>query len=267
MRADFHIHTGFSADTDVTPEAMIEQAIALGLKTICITDHEDYDFPKEGGTFEVDVETYFAKMRQLQEEYKEQLEILIGIEVGIQPHTGDYNSRFVTTHPFDFVIGSVHAIERLDPYYRQYFIGKTDKEAYRRAFEETLVDIQNNPDFDVLGHIDYVVRYGEKQAEDYSYGKYSDIIDEILKTLIVNGKGIELNTAGWKYGLPFAHPHPDVLKRYRELGGEIITVGSDGHKPEHIAYDFHKVGALLEECGFKYYTEFRQRKPYFCAIP
>ena len=267
MNVDFHMHTGFSADTDVAPEAMIEQAIALGLKTICVTDHEDYDFPKEGGTFEVDAKAYLSKMRQLQETYKKQLEILIGVEVGIQPHTGDYNSRFVSKSPFDFVIGSVHAIEGLDPYYGQYFIGKTDAEAYRRAFEETLVDIKNNPDFDVLGHIDYVIRYGKEKERAYSYHEYADVIDEILKTLIHNGKGLELNTAGWKYGLSFAHPHPDILKRYRELGGEILTVGSDGHRPEHIAYDFHRVNDLLKGCGFKYYTEFRQRKPYFCALP
>ena len=87
-----------------------------------------------------------------------------------------------------------------------------------------------------------------------------------MKHLIEHGKGLELNTAGWKYGLPFAHPHQDVLKRYKELGGEIITIGSDGHRPEHVAYDFHKVKDYLEACGFKYYTEFRQRKPYFCAL-
>ena len=84
-----------------------------------------------------------------------------------------------------------------------------------------------------------------------------------MRYLIANGKGIEINTAGWKYGLPFAHPHQDVLKRYKELGGEIITVGSDAHRPEHVGYDFYKVGDLLKECGFKYYTEFKARKPIF----
>ena len=80
---------------------------------------------------------------------------------------------------------------------------------------------------------------------------------------IEHGKGIELNTAGLKYGLPYAHPHRDVLKRYRELGGEILTIGSDAHKPEHVAYDFQKVPELLESCGFRYYTEFIGRKPVF----
>ena len=115
--------------------------------------------------------------------------------------------------------------------------------------------------------MDYMVRYGETKEKEYSYQRYADVIDEILKTIIAKGKGIELNTAGLKYGLPFAHPHPDVLKRYRELGGEIITVGADGHRPDHIAYDFYKVSDILKSCGFKYYTEFSDRKPVFKQLP
>ena len=90
--------------------------------------------------------------------------------------------------------------------------------------------------------------------------------DEILKTLISMGKGIELNTAGLKYGLGWAHPHPEVLKRYRELGGEMITVGSDGHKAEHYAWEFDKAEDILRDAGFKYYAVFRGRKPEFVRI-
>ena len=132
---------------------------------------------------------------------------------------------------------------------------------------EMLEDIRSTPDFDVLGHIDYVVRYGNGKAEGYSYQKYADEIDEILKAVIERGKGIELNMAGLKYGLPFAHPHPDILKRYRELGGEIVTVGADGHRPEHIAWEFDKACDILKGCNFKYYTEFKERKPIFLTLP
>ena len=111
--------------------------------------------------------------------------------------------------------------------------------------------------------MDYVVRYGKNREKEYAYSKFSDEIDMILKYLIEHGKGIELNTSGLKYGLPFAHPCPEILKRYRELGGEIITIGADAHKPEHIAYDFEKVKSILTDCGFKYYTEFLKRKPVF----
>ena len=153
-----------------------------------------------------------------------------------------------------------------DPYYRENFAELTDEELYRAMFEETLTIVKRVDDFDSLGHLDYIVRYGREQERSYSYDANKEIIDEILKHLIANGKGLELNTAGLKYGLPFAHPYPEILRRYRELGGEIITVGSDGHKPEHLAYDFQKVEGILSACGFKYYTEFRQRKPIFKQV-
>ena len=269
MKSDFHMHTNFSTDSDSTPEQMIEGAIQKGLQTICFTDHQDVDFPKsimpEG--FQVDFENYFETLRKLQIKYQNQIEILIGVELGLQPHLGKVYKELAENYPFDFIIGSVHILDGMDPYFKEYFEGKTDEEGYRRAFEITLENIKNISDYDVLGHLDYVVRYGKNQDRDYSCSKYAGYIDEILRHLIENGKGLEINTAGFKYGLSFAHPHTDVLKRYRELGGEIITIGSDGHKPEHIAYDFHKVSDILKACGFKNYTEFRHRKPIFRQLP
>ena len=170
------------------------------------------------------------------------------------------------SYHFDFVIGSVHSIRRSDIAFGEIFKSYSDEEVYHMTLEETLEDVKLYDDFDTLGHLDYMTRYGRTREKEYSYQKYSEIIDEILKVLIHKGKGLELNMAGLKYGLPYAHPHKDVLKRYKELGGEIITIGADGHKPEHIAYDFHKVKEILNECGFAYYTEFKERKPVFCQL-
>lgn len=264
MRADYHVHTNFSKDSDASPEEQVREAISKGLKTICITDHHDLDYSEPN--FEIDLEKYVPMLRMLQEKYREQIKILIGMEFGMQPHLGNACGELAAKYPFDFIIGSIHLVDGQDPYFRTLFDGKNDEEVYRRGFEVTLECMKCTSDFDVLGHVDYIVRYGHNREQDYSYAKYADYLDEILKQLIQNGKGLEVNTGGWKYGLTFAHPHQDLLKRYRELGGEIITIGSDAHRPEHIAYDFHRVGAYLENCGFKYYTEFRQRKPYFCAI-
>ena len=120
--------------------------------------------------------------------------------------------------------------------------------------------------FDSLGHLDYVVRYGAHQAEAYSYRKYAEEIDEILKHLISHGKGLEMNMAGMKYGLGFPNPHPDVIRRYKELGGEIVTIGADAHRPEHVAFDYEQAGEILISCGFSYYAEFKGRKPVFRRI-
>lgn len=267
MKSDCHMHTNFSADSEAAPREMVEGAIAKGLDMICFTDHEDKDYPVQYDSFTFDKEDYFKTMRALQDEYQDRIEIRIGVEIGLQPHLNTYYKEYINAHPFDFVIGSLHLIHGMDPYHGGLFLEKSDADAYREAFEAMLECVQKVDDFDVLGHIDYVVRYGKHQADEYSYRTFAPDIDEILKEIIRRGKGIELNTAGFKYGLGFCHPHPDVIKRYRELGGEIITIGADGHKPEHIAYNFKVVNDTLKQCGFKYYTEFKERKPIFKQLP
>lgn len=263
MRADVHMHSTFSHDSDASPEQMILGAIEKKLEMICFTDHFDKDNTAWGLEDIFDPEEYFRILSPLREKYKDQIDVRIGVELGLQPHLGAYYHTFVEKYPFDFVIGSVHSAGGYDIAHGDLFEERSDEEVYRLILEESLEDVEVTDNFDVLGHLDYMARYGKEKEKAYSCQKFSEIIDEILKMLIAKGKGIELNMAGLKYGLPFAHPRSDVLKRYRELGGEIITVGADGHKPEHIAYDFQKAADILTSCGFKYYTEFAGRRPVF----
>lgn len=273
IQADMHMHTWFSTDSEACPRDMADEAVRKGLKTICFTDHFDKDDLEWGEEGIFDVDAYFAEMQKLQEEYAGKLNIRIGIELGLRTYLKDYYEELTKKYPFDFVIGSVHNVPYkkdaegnilyTDPAAEKLFTDRTDKEAYRLMMETTLENVRTSDCFQTLGHLDYVVRYGKSREKEYSYTDYADIIDEILKLLIEKEKGLEVNSAGLKYGLPFAHPHPDVLKRYRELGGEIITIGADAHKPEHIAYDFAKAEEILKSCGFKYYTEFFEQKPVF----
>ena len=273
IQADMHMHTWFSTDSEAWPCDMADEAVRKGLKTICFTDHFDKDDLEWGEEGIFDVDAYFVEMQKLQEEYAGKLNIRIGIELGLRTYLKDYYEELTKKYPFDFVIGSVHNVPYkkdaegnilyTDPAAEKLFTDRTDKEAYRLMMETTLENVRTSDCFQTLGHLDYVVRYGKSREKEYSYTDYADIIDEILKLLIEKEKGLEVNSAGLKYGLPFAHPHPDVLKRYRELGGEIITIGADAHKPEHIAYDFAKAEEILKSCGFKYYTEFFEQKPVF----
>lgn len=273
IQADMHMHTWFSTDSEACPRDMADEAVRKGLKTICFTDHFDKDDLEWGEEGIFDVDAYFVEMQKLQEEYAGKLNIRIGIELGLRTYLKDYYEELTKKYPFDFVIGSVHNVPYkkdaegnilyTDPAAEKLFTDRTDKEAYRLMMETTLENVRTSDYFQTLGHLDYVVRYGKSREKEYSYTDYADIIDEILKLLIEKEKGLEVNSAGLKYGLPFAHPHPDVLKRYRELGGEIITIGADAHKPEHIAYDFAKAEEILKSCGFKYYTEFFEQKPVF----
>jgi histidinol-phosphatase (PHP family) len=263
---DYHNHTDFSADCDTPAELMIEKAIDLGLAYLCMTDHMDPDMQFPGLDFTFDLDEYFAKHQELKKRYQDKITLLTGIELGLQPHIGDDLRNIVNAGTYDFIIGSIHVVDHVDPYFKEYWEGKTEYQGTYRYFENVLESLAAFDDFDVFGHLDYVVRYGPTQDKNYSYYQYKEIIDEILKVLISKNIGLELNTAGLKYGLSFAHPQVEVLKRYRELGGEIITVGSDGHKPEHLAYDFHKVPDILKEADFSYYTIFKNRKPEFIKL-
>lgn len=263
MISDCHMHTRFSSDSDAPLEEMAEQALKLGMKRICVTDHYDMEYP--GGEFSLDTASYLKELEELGERYAGRLEIRRGVELGLQPHLGQSIRAYTRTHPFDYVIGSVHLVRGLDPYDRDQYPG-SDRELYREYFICTLENIRSVTGFQALGHLDYVVRYGYGREKEYSYRAYADVIDEILRELICRGIALEVNSGGLKYGLGFPNPHPDVLKRYRELGGELVTVGSDAHRPEHVGYGFSQVREILLDCGFQYFAEFSRRKPVFTRL-
>lgn len=266
MISDFHLHTEFSGDSDTPVRNQVERAIALGMKEICITDHHDYGADFADIDFSLDTDAYLLYMKQVQQEYQDRIRVNIGVELGLQLHVREHLSEYEKSYPFDFIIGSSHFIDRMDPYYPEYFIGRTEQDAYEHYFEVTHKRIQAMDCFDVCGHLDYIIRYGANRNRSYSLKQYQDYIDPILKILIERGKGLECNTSGYKYHLGHPHPSEEILTRYRELGGEILTVGSDAHKPEHLGYCFQEAAELLKSCGFRYYTVYHNRKPEFIPL-
>ena len=267
ITADYHVHTNFSSDSQALMESMIERAIELGLKRICITDHMDYDYPTQYNLpFVFEPEPYVETIRGLKEKYKEKISLLMGIECGVRPYLANRYNELLNQYEFDFVIASSHLARDMDVYYKEYWEDVSEEEGYRIYFETILDNINSFDNFDVYGHLDYVVRYGPSKGSNFKYELYKELFDEILKKIIAMGKGIEANTAGYKYGLNRPHPTPEILKRYKELGGNILTIGSDAHKPEHLAYDFSEVRKLLLQLGFTTYTVFENRKPIFLDL-
>lgn len=265
MYWDTHLHSHFSGDSTADPNDMILAAIEKKLDGICFTDHIDWDYP--GPTpFTFDPATYFKTLSLLQKKYRSKISVQIGVELGLQPHLKKRYEDFTKNWEFDQVIASSHVVHGFDPYYPEFYNGKTEDAAYLEYFESILENLAIFQDFDVYGHIDYVVRYGPNKNQNYSYEKFQDIIDEILRTLISMGKGIEINMAGFKYGLSHPNPTEKILRRYRELGGEILTTGADAHLPKHVAYDYKKLKQILTEAGFSYYTVFQKRKAVFYPL-
>lgn len=269
ITADFHTHTSFSGDCNTPMENMIQTAISQNMSHLCFTEHLDLDYPyREDDTldFHLDTDKYYKEFLTLQERYKDKLQLLWGVELGLQKHIFPNLRDYVKSYPFDFIIASSHLCNGGDPYYPDFFENRKEEDVYEEYFSSILENVKHFSDYDVYGHLDYIVRYGPNKDARYSYEKYRDLFDSILKTIIEAGKGMELNTGGVKYGLRELHPSTAILKRYKELGGEILTIGSDAHTMEALQNHFSRAQSIMEECGFKYYTIFQNRKPRFMAL-
>lgn len=263
MLSDFHVHTCFSADSDCPPIEQAARAAALGMEEMCVTDHIDAgQVTEEGRVFEFDPDDYLAQMRRLREEFSDRFTLRIGVELGLDPDHEETVRSFPGRAPFDYVIGSVHVVDGMDPYYPHYFEVYPDEAGIRRYFEVCLDCVRRFEDYDCFGHLDYILRYAPRLPADYP-DAWRELTDPILRRLAETGHGLEFNTASLRRGMVFGNPHPQLLSRYRELGGEILCVGSDAHRSRDLGADFGRAREILLACGFRYYTTFAERKPLF----
>lgn len=266
--ADCHLHTSFSGDSTASMETQIQSGLQRGLTHMCFTDHYDPAFPYEKnpdvapGTFELDYASYRAEFLKMKEKYKCVIELRFGIELGLQPHLAPFLREYTASHTdLDFIIGSNHLCDGFDPYYPDFLVGRTEEEALSLYLEETLTNITCFDDIDSCGHLDYIARYLPHRDQIYTYKAFADRIDPILTMLIRKGIALEVNTSPLVKGFRYCNPLPDVLTRYREMGGELITIGSDAHVPEKIAGCFAETADLLTALGFRYYAVYTNRKP------
>ena len=267
ITADYHLHSEHSGDSTAPMETQILSGIENGLKVMCFTDHYDPEFPYDNnpdvapGTFELDYDLYKKDFLKMKDKYEGQIDLRFGVELGLQPHLGSFLQSYAQEHDFDFIIGSNHLCAGFDPYYPDFLFDRTQEEALEQYLEDTLANIRVFPDIDSCGHLDYVARYLPDRERIYNYGSFSDLIDPILRELITRGIALEINTAPLTKGMPYFNPLPDILARYREMGGDLITVGSDAHVPERIAGRFEETAGILRSLGFRYYAIYKERKP------
>lgn len=259
---DFHTHTGFSDDCDVSVEDMLKGAAAKGIKTLAVTDHYDPGYPDPEFPFILEFEKYHQTLLAAKEQYKNIMDIRIGLELGIMQGQFDISNKVINAFPYDMIIGSFHCLRNVDLYTYDYSAvdGPAMLEDFYTYMYECLKEFNN---YNIIGHLSIPDRYIGKL---YDYTFLTDIIDEILKLLIHNGKGIEINTSSFKYGTGTWLPRESILKRYHELGGEILTFGSDSHSPEYYQFHFNDAAELAKSLGFKYYCKFKQRQPEFLPL-
>lgn len=262
-KADYHLHTDLSLDSQEPLENQIKKAILLGFDEIVITDHHEAEFGQEKYFLETDISAYIKHFNLMKEKYKNQITLKLGAEIGYESRGKEIIDGFIKDNPFEFVICSIHCLDGHGFHLPPFFANKTKKEAYTQYFVAIQECIKEFKNFDVFGHLDFICRYGDYEDTDLNYLDYKDLIDDILKDLIYNSKGIEINTSGIRYGVGEMHPRFDIVKRYRQLGGEIITIGSDAHYSEDVGANYDDAREILKEVGFKYFTTFSNRKPKF----
>ncbi|MBP2631896.1 MAG: histidinol phosphate phosphatase [Firmicutes bacterium] len=259
MLADYHIHTQHSDDSSYPMEDMIQQAIRLGLDEICITEHMDYfrnDF-----THMVNYDKYLEEYRYLRVKYQDEICIKFGVEFGVQMHTIKEFEHDFATYPFDFIILSNHQIDDKEFWTGEYQQGKTQLEYNREYYEAILDVISNFKSYSVLGHLDMIKRYDQKGILDDRVNE--KLIKNILKLVIADGKGLEVNTSCFRYKLPDLTPSRTILTWYYELGGNILTIGSDSHEESHLGHRLLYARDELKKIGFKQFCTFDKMNPVF----
>ena len=273
MFADYHVHTEFSDDSIYPMEQVVKDAIAMEMDEICFTDHVDYGIKDDWDSgnpiryrgkeplANVDYPVYVAKIRELQYLYESRIDIKTGMEFGIQTHTIPRYEDLFQKYPFDFIILSIHQVEDKEFWTQDFQEGKSQEEYNRLYYEEMLNVVKRYQNYSVLGHMDLIIRYDENGI--YPFERVEPDISEILKIVIENGKGIELNTSYHRYGLKDSTPSVSILKRYRELGGDIITIGSDSHSPEQLGAHIKEARQLLKSLGFHYFCTYDKMKPVY----
>lgn len=267
FKMDFHVHSDFSPDSKTPMEEMVKAAISKGITDLCFTEHIDYDSDPKSSilSWDFDKERYFSMLETLKTQYRSRIKLYRGVEIGLQPTVIDKNQEVLKNWPFDFVIGSLHTIDLEDLYAGNFFDLKAPKQAVINYYESYYKNVVAFQDFDVLGHLDLYLRYSASTLE-VPLDDYLDVMDLLLKFIIERGKGIEVNAGGYRYGLNQNNPGDKILKRYFELGGEVITLGSDAHSIDYLGFKYFENIELLRRIGFSYVSIFENRKPKFIKI-
>ena len=256
---DFHMHSRVSFDGHDTGLQMALAAKEAGLKEICFTDHLDYDPLGKMGVLTFDTDDYNREYNDLE---VPGLVIRRGMEFGMDMGNLPQFKKDLQRRDFDFVLGSIHFVDDLDVYFEDYWEGKTIFQAERRYLETTLECVQFHDDFDVLSHLTYIAKARCHPApRPVSYAEHRELIDEILKVLVRKGKGMEMNTSGVDRAGDFL-PSADIVRRFRELGGEIVTIGSDAHRANRVGQYSAEACGILKDI-FGYVCTFAERKPTF----
>ncbi len=265
--ADYHMHTTFSPDGHNTPREMCLAALEKGLTEIAVTDHFEFFHKAVNADARYSKEIIGAGQKALdacRKEFSGRLTIRNGVEIGQPQVDPSRAAELLSALPFDYVIGSIHKLDDVDMGQMDY----PDEGISGRVHQNLsmMVELADRYDFDCLGHVDLIKRYAAIRGKKIDLMDYRELLEPIFKRVIERGKGIEINTSGLRQPAKETLPSLEIVKFYRSLGGEILTVGSDAHCTKDVAADLDAAREVAKEAGFRYLASFEKRKPSFYAI-
>ena len=264
---DYHIHTSYSPDSKMDPEEAVCAAMASGVTKLCFTEHMDLGHHMEMYDKAPDFAGMVETISLLREKYPE-ITIGNGIEVGYIPETAERTAKVLTNQNFDYVLLSTHCVDGLDCGVPESKRGQDKLTAYKRYLETVYASVTDDrltAYYDCVSHIGYIAKGLHYEDNTFPYEMFPDLFDKILNEIIKRGKGIEVNTSGIDRG-GHVLPHPSIIRRYRELGGRIITIGSDAHKSQNVGAYIKDAIDIIVNAGFEEITLFQNRVPDFVKI-
>ena len=254
FKIDMHTHTRYSFDSETDPIQLIQNAINNDIKVLAITDHYDTDNDDfQFGSF-FQIEERKEEMLSLKKKFSDKIKILHAIELGQPFLRRELSDNIIKQGDFDYVLGSVHNLKGMpDFYYFDY--SKMNNEMINKFLYNTFtseIELTKIPYVNTIAHITYPLKYLYRTGKEVDLSNFNDILIELFKSMIKNNKILEVNTASMRKGTNFLMPEVNLIKLYKECGGELVTVGSDAHFAEHVGCEIEYVYNILKDLGFKY---------------
>lgn len=259
---DCHIHCEHSHDSVASIDEMVNKAVEKGMKYVAFTDHFDkdylYDNSMDAGIRQLDLDRHIIELVQAKDKYKGIIDIAIGLECGFSPASRLDTAKILQEVPVDIVLNSVHTIGGIDCYYKEFYIGLTQRQAFEKYLLAVLASIDPGYDYNVIAHLGYVSRRAPFDDRSLNYSDYTDLLDEILKRIIARDVSLELNSHTEELGIPFL-PYISVVDRYIQLGGEQFTFGSDSHRTNRLGEKYSEVSKYLQSKGIRYINSYMEK--------
>lgn len=253
MLFDTHMHTRFSTDSDMLLEDALARAQKLGIG-ITVTEHMDLAYPGEAEAFTFDIDSYFSAYDRYRSD-----SILLGIELGMRSDCLADNCRIAQENTFDYIIGSIHVVDNVDIYCSEFYHQRSKQETYNLYFDAMIACLREYDFIHALGHIDYICRYAKYPDTEIYYHEFKERIDEVLTLAARRNIALEINTRRLDSRERIDTILP-IYRRYAELGGKMVTIGSDAHRESEVGRRLDVGMAIAEQCGLSA-VRFAKGKP------